>query len=415
MNTRTAKLLLTILISFMLLTIINVVVHIFKNDYKTETAVAACETNSVTFKGVYIRDEDTMSYGEDGVISYAVNDGSRLSTGETAAYVYNDERQIRINERISEIDSEIAVLKKIENPGTQEIAQPAYLASLIEEAYKNIVNDKETGNLEKIRSEKEELLIYLSSMQYVTQEIHDFSDKIASLEAERHQLENQQEKPKDTIQVPYSAYFVSYTDGYEDILTFDKMDSLTASQIRSISDYDPEREDANSVGKLINGYQWRIVGIIEDSKDFFKEGDSIKLYFPASENTLEAVIESVRSGDEQNEKIITILCTEMSYDFVQHRVETIVIQDDEYKGIRIPRKAIYVKEETVVENDPLTGLPEEKKISVTGAYIKLGEKVVFKKIEPIFQGDDFVVSKVNPSDDYVQLYDDTIVGGLSLE
>lgn len=415
MNSRTAKLLLAILIAFMSLTIINVIIHLFKNDYVTETAVAISASNSISFKGVYVRDEEVMTYSGNGVISYAVDDGGRLSTGETAAYVYTDEKQIRINERIAEIDAEIAVLKKIQNPGTQEVAQPAYLASLIDEAYKNILSDKETGDLERLRSEKEELLIYLSTMQYVTQEVYNFSDNIATLEAERHDLESQQEKAADTIKVPYSAYFVSFSDGYENILDFSKADKLTPAEIRSVTDFNEENANPSSIGKLIKGYRWKIIGVIEDSKGFFKKGDSINLYFPSSDKTLTAEIENIRDGDNDTEEIITILCTDMSYDFVQHRVETIEIQDNEYKGIRVPREAIYIKEEEVTETDEVTGEKRKNKKSVPGAYIKHGEKVIFKKIDPIFQGEDFVVSRVNADKEYVQLYDDTIIGGLALE
>ena len=69
MNTRTAKLLLAILVLFLMLNVINVVVHIFKNDYVTETAVAVSESNEVSFKGVYIRDEQIIEYKGTGVIS----------------------------------------------------------------------------------------------------------------------------------------------------------------------------------------------------------------------------------------------------------------------------------------------------------------------------------------------------------
>lgn len=414
MNTRTAKLLLSILTVFMTLTVINVIVHIFKNDYVTETAVAISTSNAVSFKGVYIRDEDTIEYSKGGVISYAVDDGGRLSSGETAAYVYNDEKQIRINERIAEIDAEIAILRKIQNPGTQEVAQPAYLAGLIENAYKNLIYDKEAGELDKLRSEKEELIIYLSTMQYVTQEIYNFSDKIASLETEKHELEYQQVQPIDTITVPNSSYFVSYTDGYEDILNFKKAETITASEIRKVSDCNTEKVKPDSIGKVINGYAWKIAGVIEDSKGFFKEGNSVKLYFPSSDNTLDAVIEKVRDGDSETEKVIIIDCTDMSYDFVQHRVETIEIEDDEYKGIRIPREAVYVKEEEKEVVNPETGTPETVSVSVRGVYIKQGENVIFKKIDAIFQGEDYIVSKVRPEKEYVQLYDDTIVEGLSI-
>jgi len=415
MNTRTAKLLLAILVLFLLLTVINVIVHIFKNDYVTETAVAVSASNSVSFKGVYIRDEKVIGYGKNGVISYAVKDGGRLSSGETAAYVYNDEKQIRLNEQIAQLDAEIAVLKKIQNPGTQEVAQPAYLAGLIETAYKNIIADKQSGDLDRLRSEKEELIIYLSTMQYVTQEIYNFSDKIASLETEKHHLEEQKVPPIDTITVPDPSYFVSYTDGYEDILNFSKAQTLTAAEIRSVTDMNTDRIKPDSIGKVINGYAWKIAGVIEDSKDFFKEGNSIKLYFPSSNNSLDAVIEKVRDGDSENEKIIIIECTDMSYDFVQHRVETIEIQDDEYKGIRIPREAVYVKEVPKEVVNEITLEVETVTAAVPGVYVKQGENVIFKKIDSVFQGDDFIVSRVRPEKDYVQLYDDTIVSGLSVE
>ncbi len=414
MNTRTAKLLLLILVVFMTVTIINVIVHIFKNDYVTETAVAVSASNSVSFKGVYIRDEQTIEYDKSGVISYVVDDGGRLSADEIAAYVYSDEKQIRINERIAEIDSEIAVLKKIQNPGTQEVAQPAYLAGLIENAYRNIISDKESGNLEKLRSEKEELIIYLSTMQYVTKEIYSFTDKIASLEAERHSLESKQVKPMDEIKVPYSSYFVSYTDGYEDKLTFAKADTISASEIRSVSDLNTDMVKPNSIGKVINGYGWKIVGVIEDAKGYFEPGNSIKLYFPSSGNTLDAVIEKVRDGDTETEKIIVIDCADMSYDYVQHRVETIEIQDDEYKGIRIPREAVYVKDEEKEIINEYTQMPETITVSVRGVYVKQGENVIFKKIDAVFSGDDYIVSKIRPEKEYVQLYDDTIVSGLSV-
>lgn len=415
MNTRTAKLLLAILAVFLMLTVINVIVHIFKNDYVTETAVAISASNSVSFKGVYIRDEKTIEYSKTGVISYAVDDGGRLSTGETAAYVYSDENQIRINERIAEIDSEIAVLKKIQNPGTQEVAQPAYLAGLIENAYKNIIADKESGNLEKLRTEKEELIIYLSTMQYVTQEVYNFSDKIAALETERHNLESQQVPPTDMIKVPYSSYFVSYTDGYESILDFEKAKTITAAEIRRVTDYNTEKINPYSIGKVINGYAWKIAGVIADSKDYFKEGSTIKLYFPSSGNTIDAVIETVRDTDTENEKVIIIDCSDMSYDFVQHRVETIEIQDNEYKGIRIPREAVYAPEMDIQKTDEKTGEAYTVRGPVQGVFIRQGENVIFKKIDPVFQGDDFIVSRVRTDSDYVQLYDDTIVSGLSVE
>lgn len=438
MNTRTTKLLIGILIIFMTLTVVNVVVHLFKNEYVTETAVAISASNSIDFHGVYVRDEQVLNFSGDGVVSYPVNDGGRLSADETAVNIYASEDQININKKIKQIDSEISVLNKIQNPGTQEVAQPAYLASLIEEKYKSIAYYKEIGDLTQLANEKQELLIYLSTMQYVTEEVHNFSDKIASLQTEKDQLENKKVDPIKQIPADRSAYFVSYADGYENILTYDSVQNMTPEELNDITDYSMVSNATDAVGKLIYGYSWKIVGVIDDPRKTFTEGNTIDLYFPSCARTIDGTVESVRKTDKDGQVILTIRCTDMSYDFVQHRAETVEISNKIYEGIRIPRSAIQVidldkqtsdttaagKEVTTAETTAETSAEEStsdesvtnettsEPKTIRGVYVKLGEKVVFKKIDVIFEGDDFVVSKAHTTDDYVQLYADIIVEGV---
>jgi hypothetical protein len=39
----------------------------------------------------------------------------------------------------------------------------------------------------------------------------------------------------------------------------------------------------------------------------------------------------------------------------------------------------------------------------------VGEKYQFKKVDVIYRGDDYVISKASADDDYLALYDDIIV------
>ncbi len=426
MNARTTKLLLVIIILFMTFTIATVVVHLFNNDYITETAVAATASNSVSFKGVYVRDEEVL-YDNGPVISYEVNDGGRVSKNEVAANIYSDEEQIRLKEEIQAVEKEIAILEKIQNPGTKEVAQPSYLASLIEEKYKEIALCKETGDLEQLKAVKEELLIYLSTMQYVvTKETNDESSEIqAEIDSLRTKLNELNLKKKDPIRqiiVSHSAYFASYVDGYENILTYDKIDTLTAAQIRSVTDYHEKEYTDKPVGKLINGYQWKIIGVIDDQSNLFAKergifnlGKDVSLYFPDDDKSVNATIESIRDGDRENEKILTLSCSEMSYGFVQHRVETVEIQDKIVKGIRVSRDAICFKKMKVEKTDPKTKETVFEEKEVKGVYVKVGENVQFKRVEEIFIGTDYIISEVKADDDYVQLYDDTIIKGAVLK
>lgn len=430
MNARTTKLLLVIIILFLTFTIVTVVVHLFSNDYITETAVAATASNSVSFKGVYVREEEVL-YDDGPVISYEVNDGSRLSKNEVAANIYTDEEQIQLKEDIQSLEKEISVLEKIQNPGTKEVAQPAYLASLIEEKYKQLSLCKETGNLEQLKDVKEELLIYLSTMQYVVAkdsnaESSEIQANIDSLRNKLNELKMRKQDPVRQIVVDHSAYFASYVDGYEKILTYDKIDSLTASQIRSVTDYHDVESEEHPVGKLINGYQWKIIGVIDDeAKLFAKErgiftlGKEVSLYFPAEDKSVNAVIESIRDGDRENEIIIALSCSEMSYDFVQHRVEAVEIQeiqDKIIKGIRISRDAICFKKMMVESTDPKTKKTITEEKEVKGVYVKIGENVQFKRVDEKFIGTDYIISKIRPDKkEYVQLYDDVIIKGAVLK
>ena len=59
----------------------------------------------------------------------------------------------------------------------------------------------------------------------------------------------------------------------------------------------------------------------------------------------------------------------------------------EYTGIRVPRSAIrFVGEDR-------------------GVYVLEGEELIFKKLNVIYEGDDFVLSEYNAESEYLQLYD----------
>ena len=47
-----------------------------------------------------------------------------------------------------------------------------------------------------------------------------------------------------------------------------------------------------------------------------------------------------------------------------------------------------------------------------GVYIRKGEQVLFKKIDVRFEGNDYVLSKVHPESEYLQLYDDIMLEGV---
>ena len=404
MNSDTSKVLAVILIIFLLTTVINIAYHNLAKQYKTETAIAYSTSNKSTFNGVYVRDEEVLTFGGGGVISYAVPDGGKLSKNSVVAYIYATEQDIDLKQDISKLQSELDVLVKIQNPGTTEVAQPSNLSSLIEERYLNIAYNKELGNMTKVQSGKSDLLVLLSTMQIVTDPESSFQGRIDELKSQIADLEKQVSNPISTIGVDKPAYFISYIDGYENTLSTSNMYNLTVDDINNINDEVENLDTTNVVGKLIDDYKWYMVGVIDNSKNTFKVGDTVNLKLESSSINTTGKITQIKDTEKADESIVYILCNQMTKDVVQHRVETVEMSVENYEGIRVPKEALRFVDITETDENG-----REKTTSYEGVYIKVGEKYQFKKIDVIYRADDYVISKASADDEYLSLYDDIIL------
>lgn len=70
---------------------------------------------------------------------------------------------------------------------------------------------------------------------------------------------------------------------------------------------------------------------------------------------------------------------------------------DEYQGLKVPRSAIRFQ-------------GDQK-----GVYVILGKDVTFKKINVIYEGDDYVLSENTSNEDYLLLYDQILLEVVSDE
>lgn len=395
----------TILHIIVLIMFLAVFVSIFYNnsgrDYVTESALMLKSTDSAIINGVFIRDENVIEYNGEGAVSYSVSDGGKLGKGSVIAEIYPSSEQIQINQQISSLEDELALLKKIQNPGTIESAQPSSLSVLIQEQYRNLIYYRDLKNYSKISEKEENLLIYLSTYQLLTNSDVSFTDRISEITSEINNLKLEMTQPVDVKTSDRSAYFVSYCDGYENELKKSDIENLTADYLKTVED--KKLTDKNIIGKTIDSYEWYIAGIVDNTNKSYEAGQKIKIKTESSPEEHDAEIIDVIDNGNPAECVIVASSDEFGYSLVQHRCERTEIIKGVYNGLKVPRKAIRFQKNS--DSD-------EK---CKGVYILQGEQVVFKKIDVIYEGNDYVLSKVFSKDegtDYLALYDDIIVEGL---
>ena len=404
------KLLRNGVLILLLIVFISIVYNFNNKQMATETALMSEAVSSKDFKGVFIRAERVITFSGNGVLSYNVADGGKVGSDTVIAKVYPDDTQIGRNREITRLEKKLAILKKIQNPGTFESVQPASLSENIGESYRSLIYSRDMHNYDELRDEMENLLVQMSTYQIITKSVTGFEQQITDINAELAELKAESIMPSEIVPSKESAYFVSYCDGYESELTPDRLDEITIADINSITDR--RSNDNTIVGKMIDGYSWYLAGVVDNSRKEYAAGNYVQIKFDSSDETFDAVINSVRDEGDPEQSIIIIECSQFNYDLVQHRAENAKLIKGEYSGLKVPRESIRfddIEENVYDENGEVIG---SAITNYKGVRILKGEQIVFKKIDVIYEGSDYVLSRVHDNDsDYLALYDDIITEG----
>lgn len=406
MNTTTSKLLRGLVIVVVLVFVISKVYNSFKGNYETEETVLYSVNENIVFDGVFVRNETVLTQKVDGVIDYVYADGSKLSNLSVIANVYENEQQIYAKNKIEKLKKELSNLEHAQNPGTTNYAKPETIKNQIDEKYLLLASAIESQNMDDVANYKSELNSLMNLYNIVTQAETDYNDRKTELEEEIERYQKQYALPKTVITTDTTGYFVSTTDGYEALLNKENVGSITIDTINNIIDGKDATKTENAIGKLLDSYECKIVGVIDATNKFLK-GDSLKIRFGNSDQTYDVSVDQIIK--ETDEKWIVILdCDAINEKLTNERVEKIELIFNEYSGLKVPREAIKFKEfeETVTDEN---GLEVKQKVKYKGVYIKLGQEISFKKIDVIYEGDNFVISKNVSDTEYLNLYDQIVL------
>ncbi|MBR6045220.1 MAG: hypothetical protein IKP47_06255 [Ruminococcus sp.] len=394
MNTLTTRALVTLLSVLILVTIGSQIYYRVNDRHKTEEAVLCDINENIPFKGVIVRNENVVTYSGRGVFEYLYKDGSKVSVGSQLADVYNTTQDL-LNKRLADIYSNRAdMLEKAQNPGTAQYVQPETLNVKINSEYKKLLSGINSGDLEAVRDAEDELFLQSSIYTIISEQADNYAEEIALLRANAEKcLAGSQ--PKGSVESAQSGYFVSYCDGYEKKLDLGNIGNLNQSDIESVIKGENKLDNGQfAIGKMFDDYSCSIIAVIPADKRVV-EGDTVRIQLLSAGSTYNAVVEAVKRADDDEHSIIILSCNRLDPDIVSSRVLSFELIFDNYKGIKVPRDAIRFKD------------------GQKGVYVILGNKVTFKKIEVIYEGTDFVVSKNTSNEDYLLLYDQILLEAVS--
>lgn len=383
---------------FMVMIISQLVIHLY-NPIKTEVASLYTTTESVGFKGIYVRDEKLVSYNVNGVINYLHPDGSKIAKNSVIAEVYSSQNDLAIQQEIESLEAQKEVLQDAQALVGTDTSQLESFSTQIYDKHAQIMQSLYDSDYKTASSLKADMLNLQSKKEIVKGTETSYQSKIAEIENRITMLKGQISREPYAISIGETGYFVSAVDGFEDVLNSDTVFELTKEQIEYvISAEEQESNPSGVIGKLIDGYRWYMVAVFETVRlGTIFEGATVNLHIGSSQQNVKADIISLKR-QEDGSSICIFECDTFSSDFVDGRVAQVKLMMDDYEGIRIPTEAIRVENEKV------------------GVYVLVGGiEVKFKQIKQIISEEDYTLV-VDTSDEsgYISLYDTIIVEGKDL-
>lgn len=389
MKSLTVKIITGLLSVFILTTIGNQIYYRLHDRHDTEEAVLVTINEDIPFKGVIIRDETVITYDGEGVLDYAYPDGSKISVGNTVAEVYPSDDAIVTNNKIAALDEQIEALKTSQDPGLTQSVQPETIKQNLDKEYKTLLANIVSQDYEAVSLSKKSMSQALNIYSIATGTEDDYDSTLKRLTDQRNALAQNASKATGRITASTTGYFVSYADGYEDKLSKKDIAYLTEKDVKNA--IKKKREPAkNAIGKMFTDYSCYIAGVIE-ADPRITDGAVLQMATNSSKNIYDVKVVSAKTTGENNEMLVVFSCDRLDETLVESRVKCFKLIFDEYQGIKVPRDAIRFR-----------GLDK-------GVYVILGKDITFKKIDVIYEGDDFVLSKNTAKEDYLLLYDQILL------
>ncbi len=383
--------------SLLLLAIVfigNQIISSFYKPIKTETAVYHTVSDGFNITGLIIRNEILVHYDGGGVMHFVTDDGSRVAKAGVIADIYNSENASITVSEIKSIEAKIKDITDILSYNDIESANLDLINSRVESKVDDLIFATSKGEYSTVSTCAEELLSAINHREAAMGNVADFSVKLEQLNSRLNELKVALPQTKGQILAEESGYFVSKTDGYEQVFSSKDLTLFTPDFLKEAKQEDLAK---NVIGKIVSDYEWYIAASVSVNQSLnYKEGEVLKIETSVkSSPEITATVKQINISDNGENAVVIFACNEMNSELASMRSGPMTVIKDEYSGLRVPKKALRVVD------------------SQRGVYVLSGMQIKFIPVQIVYSNESFIICKKD-NDSRLRLYDQVVVKGKNL-
>lgn len=390
-----------LIISVIVLIVLFVVIQFYKVTHielKTQTATISTVYDNVSSEALFIRDESVVEKSPSGVTVACFQDGDKINVNGNVAMQFSSSKAAANYSKYAELTKQIKYYQTLE---AQTVGQSADLETINEDIEQKVINYADGLAKNRIGDTAEDLDSVLVRRQLIIGEDVNLLSIIENLRDQRNNYQSYS-KPDRYIKTDKSGVFSSYTDGYENLIDYSKVEETTIDGFKSaLKAVDKAQNVSNNIGKLVTSYTWYVQTLVSaDTVKNLENGDYVNIVL--KDDTSKSFKAEIVNGAEialgQKETLLVLKLNEMDADIAKLRKAEIEIRRNNYEGIKVPSEALHV----------LDG----KK----GVYVLIASQVKFREVNVIYSDDDYILAEYDESNEKsIHLYDKIITQGKDLK
>ena len=348
-------------------------------------------------RGILVREETILPDAGGSYVDQILAEGEKAAAGQAAALLYTDPAALTTRQAIRTLSAEIEQLQYALSSGTQA-TDASRLDGQVLSSITALRSLTAKGDLTALEDYALSLRTMVFKRDYAygdTNAAGQLGQLIQSKQAELVQLNASLNQVASVVYTPAAGVFSGTVDGWEGLLTPDKLEGLTAAGLEALLAQSPAPA-AGPVGKLITGSTWYFAALLEGTDTGLKSGRTYTLTF-SGDYYGQIPMELDRVSLEGEQTLAIFSCRSHLADTTLLRAQTVDVVIHHLEGIRVPRKALRV--ETV--DEPLeSGNPDgpTRQVNRYTVYIVERSQAWGREVEILYTDENFyLVRPVDPA------------------
>ena len=353
-------------------------------DYTTLQPVYCEVGDGVTVSGFVVRSEELLVSSRPVPIA-ALSEGQRVAGGQTVAYGCASEEAALLQRELLSVQAQRdQLLFASEGTTDYDGSDGSIAANIIRLSAQTAAQD-----FPRMRAACAALEPYILQRSLSAGDSARTLARLSNLDDEITALQAQLEGGVVPIAVPQAGYYSLVTDGFEGVLTPERLETLSLSDLRGIESRRaavPER----TIGRLIFGQKWYLVcELPADAAERCAAGDELVLRIEGEDlPSLPVTVERLDAGEDG--AVLVVSCTERMQDVTALRTVTAELGFRTYEGLRLPSEAVRTED------------------GETGVYVLVGAKARWKPVEILFTYGEYTLVRQEEGTDRLRA-DDAVI------